>query len=466
MKKSIRIMCIVLFILGIGVIAGCNKVGAASTVEYAEVKIGEKTESGTLVTVTFNKTGDIVDDEKTDFENKGWTVNKNVLTRNITDNWGFYYLKRMKKTSQSDDKIIEIAMVALPIKLDKGKNEFYYISDDFKSKFNSFNIVDKNVAEITKKDGKDALVSVNEGKTQMTGEYIGSAAVEGNSTFKWDIIVIDSTKTPEYELIDNSTGKNDNLVEIGKVFGPELVLRNKTTLETKTIDKNNLKLEVSNSDIIEKDGLTIKAKSEGIVTLNYTYTEDGKEYKFSKEYRIYDPEKEFSVKEFPLMSTSKINISANSNGVSLFVVMTKNGDYEVQYPAGYTKDMYYKYQWGIDDMKIAKYEKISDTEIKIIPVAKGSTKVRCIVSTNDGKEVIEKVIEVNVGDAIDNKDENKDNGENKDNNENKEDNENKDGKSNEDLPKAGEKSSIVFMITLLIVVSIIMFRKSRNLKIK
>ena len=43
---------------------------------------------------------------------------------------------------------------------------------------------------------------------------------------------------------------------------------------------------------------------------------------------------------------------------------------------------------------------------------------------------------------------------------------NKDGKSNEDLPKAGEKSSIVFMITLLIVVSIIMLRRSRNLKIK
>lgn len=464
MKKSIRVMCIVLLILGIGVIAGWNKVGATSTIEYADVKIGEKTESGIPVTVTFNKTGNVDDSEKAKFESGGWTVSKNVLTRNFTGNWVFWYFRRTKKIDQSQDEIIEIGKVALPIKLDKGKNEFCYIEDNMLSSFKSFDIKDKNIADFTKKNEKNALVPINEGKTKITGEFIGDKTIEEGCFFEWEIEVYDSTKTLEYELIDNSAVQNDNLVEIGKTFGPDLILRNKTTLETKNIDKNSLKLEVSNSDIIEKDGLIIKAKSEGIVTLNYTYTEDGKEYKFSKEYRIYDPKKEFSVGEFPVMSTLKINNPVNSNGINLYVTMNKNGDYEVKYPAGFTKDTYYKYQWGIDDMKIAKYEKISDTEIKIIPVAKGITKVRCIVSTNDGKEVIEKVIEVTVGDAIENKDDNKDNGENKDNNENKEDN--KDGKSNEDLPKAGEKSSIVFMITLLIVVSIIMLRRSRNLKIK
>ena len=103
MKKSIRVMCIVLLILGIAVIAGWNKVGATSTIEYADVKIGVKTESGIPVTVTFNKTGNVDDSEKAKFESDGWTVNKNVLTRNFTGNWVFAYLRRTKKNTQSQD---------------------------------------------------------------------------------------------------------------------------------------------------------------------------------------------------------------------------------------------------------------------------------------------------------------------------------------------------------------------------
>ena len=202
----------------------------------------------------------------------------------------------------------------------------------------------------------------------------------------------------EYELQSIEpiiSGPNRAVIEVGKSVLTQVGLVDKSDGTIKEIDDSKLKIEISNPKLVSSNSNSdIIAKSEGIITVKYTYSIDNKSYNYEeKKFIISD---RFSNGDIPVISDSVVNLEKNP--VEVYTIMTRGGSYDVQYPDGYNKDTYYKYEWSIEDDKIAKIEKVSDTQVKLIPAANGTTKLKCIIKTADGKETITKVTNITVSD--------------------------------------------------------------------
>ena len=261
-----------------------------------------------------------------------------------------------------------------------------------------WSIEDDKIAKIEKvSDTQVKLIPAANGTTKLKC-IIKTADGKGGSITKTVDVTVIGEEEKEYELQSIEpiiSGPNRAVIEVGKSVLTQVGLVDKSDGTIKEIDDSKLKIEISNPKLVSSNSNSdIIAKSEGIITVKYTYSIDNKSYNYEeKKFIISD---RFSNGDIPVISDSVVNLEKNS--VEVYTIMTRGGSYDVQYPDGYNKDTYYKYEWSIEDDNIAKIEKVSDTQVKIIPVANGTTKLKCIIKTADGKETITKVTNITVSD--------------------------------------------------------------------
>lgn len=194
-------------------------------------------------------------------------------------------------------------------------------------------------------------------------------------------------------------GPNKSVVRIGQTVLTKMGLVNKTDgADRKEIDNTKIKVEVSNPKLIttETDG-KITAKAEGKITVKYTYKEDNITYTYEENKTIVSDG--FATGDIPALNTSILDLKVGGSAENIILSKVQGGTYAIVYPEGYTKDNYYKFEWSVEDDKIAKIERISDKEVKVSPVSKGTTKVICTITTADKKETIRKTVTVNVTEA-------------------------------------------------------------------
>lgn len=206
----------------------------------------------------------------------------------------------------------------------------------------------------------------------------------------------------KYELTSAgpiSIGPNKSVIKIGQSILTKMELVNKTDgTDRKEIDNTKVNVEVSNPKLVTtKANGKITAKAEGKITVKYTYKEDNITYTY-EEYKTIVSDG-FSTGDIPAVNTSILDLKVGESEQNIIVSKVQAGTYAIVYPEGYTKDNYYKFEWSVEDDKIAKIEKVSDKEVKVSPVSKGATKVICTITTADKKETIKKIVTVNVAEA-------------------------------------------------------------------
>ena len=274
----------------------------------------------------------------------------------------------------------------------EGYDESNYFICNWKS-------LDESIVKIKSPNNADTatLEAVSPGKTEVQC-IVTTADGEGGSITKTVNVTVIGEEKKEYELNSIAPimdGPNRAVIEIGKSVLTQVGLIDKSDGTIKEIDISKLKVEISNPELVSSNSNSdIIAKSEGIITVKYTYSENNKSYSYEEEKFIISDR--FSNGDIPVISNSVVKLERNS--VEIYTIMTRGGTYAVEYPDGYNENNYFKYEWSIEDDKIAKIEKVSDTKVKISPVANGTTKLKCIIKTADGKETITKVINIIVSD--------------------------------------------------------------------
>lgn len=359
--------------------------------------------------------------------------------------------------NKKDTKNVEVYFSTLTTMLPDypdGYNESNYFICDWKS-------LDESIVKI--KNGSNShiatLEAVSPGNTQVQC-IVKTADNDENTITKNVNVTVIGKKDYEYELTSIepiAVGPNKSVIEIGESVLTPVGLVEKTDGTIKEIDNSKLKIEISNPNLIKKESSgDIKAKAEGIITVKYSYTLDNKTYNYEeKRYIVSD---KFSNGDIPLISNSIINLNSNNKTSSVYTEITRSGSYGVEYPDGYNIDNYYEYDWSIEDSKIAKIEKESDTKIKITALSNGNTKINLIIKTADEKENITKTINVSVS-GFNN--DNKTNEEN--NNDNKKENKNEDKTTSpEKIPNAGSPFGIKSAILVLLLIGIISFIKYKK----
>ena len=346
-------------------------------------------------------------------------------------------------------------------------NDFIYITDDTDTKisykiYKTFETTPEDTSFYNRETSGSREITLSTATDDATGRFI-VLAKETSETAP------ETSSNDEYELTSTepiADGPKRSVIKIGQSVLSEVGLVNKTDGTVKAIDKTKLKIEISTPKLVTTEASgDIKASAEGNITVQYTYSDNNKTYTY-KENRIIVSD-EFSTGDIPSISNSIIDLEVGKNTQNVDVSMVQGGTYVVKYPEGYTEDNYYKYEWSVEDDKIAKIDKISDTEVKISPVSKGTTKVICTITTADKKETIKKTITVNVTEEdIKKKEEPK--------NETKIETQNSSNLQKEqannlttspkELPKAGLVNGLFISIIIITIVGLICYLRYRKIK--
>ena len=298
----------------------------------------------------------------------------------------------LNKNEQKDVTVFFSTLTTMIPHFPEGYDESNYFICNWKS-------LDESIVKIKKGNNTDiaTLEAISPGNAEVQC-IVTTADGEGGSITKTVNVTVIGEEEKEYELKSIEpiiAGPNRSVIEIGKSVLTQVGLIDKSDGTIKEIDNSKLKVEISNPKLVSSNSNSdIIAKFEGIITVKYTYSIDNKSYSYEEEKFIISDR--FSNGDIPVISNSVVKLERNS--VEIYTIMTRGGTYAVEYPDGYNENNYFKYEWSIDDDKIAKIENVSDTKVKISPVANGSTKLKCIIKTADGKETITKVINITVSD--------------------------------------------------------------------
>ncbi len=242
------------------------------------------------------------------------------------------------------------------------------------------------------------------------------------------------------------------MIKKGSIVNETFYLWNNETeqFENERIDSSEIKVEVSDPNIVSIENNIITAKEEGELTVKYKYTYNNMDFEFERTYFIYTDGFETTY-EFPIINKSYLNLKVGDTSEKLYAGISQLGSYAVEYPEGYDYNTYYKYEWKAEDNSIVKINKLSDNEITATALKSGTTNIICSISTADGKETINKTIKVKVNDNSTPK---------------KEDDTNISGKdntiANKILPATG-KGIIIFVVIFLLIIMAIVYNKKRKI---
>lgn len=378
-----------------------NKTSASEIEREAVIKYGEKTTEGIPVEVTFST--DISGNAVDVFSEAGWSVNGKKMSRifNPSDR-GIEYVGYIEYTNEDEDgnTIKEIAKIAVPYTIDLNNN----IGIGISTKVENPVIEDTSIVDLrplNRDEDGYFMCGKKEGKTKLKGKYHGYDYV-------WEVNVIDTGEkneaNDEYELayIPFFGGLPEYKL-VGQSIDDEIFLTfyNKTKKRTVYIDTDKLKLSVSDSNIATPNGWTATAKKEGFVTLKYTYTYNGKDYSEEIGHVVLSDKDTFEGTALhPYLKTPIISLEVGSEGKKEELYYAYIGTWDSGIPDGYDEKSYFKVEWSIEDEEVAKIEKISDEEIKVVPVSNGKTKIKCTIKTADGKDSKVKTADVYVKGGI------------------------------------------------------------------
>ena len=369
----------------------------------------------------------------------------------------------LNKNEQKDVSVFFSTLTTmLPIYPD-GYDESNYFICNWKS-------LNESIVKIEKGENsnKATLKALAPGKAQVECVVKTADNMQGSITKTVNITVLgqeeddDNDNKIEYELnsIEPITvGSNRAVIEIGDTVLTQVGLINKSDGSTKEIDTSKLKVKISNPDLVSNSAdNNIIAKSEGIITVTYTYSFNDKTYTYEE--KKYIVGKGFSNGDIPVISNSVINLKSEEDSAEIYSKITRSGTYGVEYPEGYDQNNYYKNEWSIENNKIAKIEKVSENKIKIIPLSNGITKLNYTIKTADGKENITKIINITVSGITTDEDNIQDDPQRT--NEISEEPTTEDSLSPKPIPQAGILPVIEFTIIIISLIGIICFIKYKK----
>ena len=157
---------------------------------WATVQLGEKTEAGTPVTITFNEKEGDFDTTKSwvqDWQNAGWIINGNQLTKTMPNNQHTELVIYYYDIDETDSLITyypEVAKVAIPYELDKSSTTLIGPG----TACTDYEIDDEEIVTFEVRDGNKYFKPVSVGRTTLRGKLDGY-------DFEWPIIVTDSGNT-------------------------------------------------------------------------------------------------------------------------------------------------------------------------------------------------------------------------------------------------------------------------------
>ena len=371
--------------------------------------------------------------------------------------------------------------------------------DDYNTYYSvEWSSADDSIVEVT----SESQGAVNQGNSscvnyRATANIKGISAGETNvyckikNTDNEEIIkkikvkVEGSSTSQSYKLVNNDLiliGPNMSLKELGKEITLPISLIN-DNLEKQDLNINNMTVTISDENIgtivskkLNNEDkkemiINIKTISEGNINVDIKYFNelDRKEYKLSQSFIVYNPEDKFeSTYQWATISNTILKMKQNETK-KIVANVVSIGTYAVEYPDGYNASNYYKYEWFSLNENIAKIEKDeNENTVKVTAVSPGNTEVYCTIKTADGKETIKKTVKVNVTGDSEEKEQEQDKEQEK--KEEQEENEEKSKESDDKkdntvstniLAKTGEKVILPISIVLLIIMSIVFFKKSR-----
>ncbi len=349
-----------------------------------------------------------------------------------------------------------------------GYDKSTYYSYDWKSS-------DESIVKIQGENNKDEVIlkSVAPGEAEI---YCTITSLEKQSIIKTVKVAVEDSgneDSEEYSLdFVIMSGPNLSMLEIGKENVAKSFLKfvKKQPYESIEIDSKDLKITSSNENvatIIEKNNeKIIDSIAEGNTKITFSYTYKEKEYTVSKIYTVFNSDDKFSTGEYAILIDSIVNLEkSKKNNISVSVI--PNGTYNVTYPEGYNKSNYYTYEWSSSNESIVKIENGKhNSTATITAVSPGNTEVYCTIKTADGKETIKKTAKINVTGDSEEKEQDKEQEKKEEQEENEEKSKESDDKkdntvSTNILANTGEKVILPISIVLLIIMSIVFFKKSK-----
>lgn len=206
-----------------------------------------------------------------------------------------------------------------------------------------------------------------------------------------------NAETDQFELTSGApimTGKNQSVCKVGDSLLTTVVIVNTNTGEKIEIDNKYVEKTSTNRNIVSMENDNIVATAEGITTIKYSFDYNGKTYYYEELKQVVSDQ--FSNGVIPVINSSVIFVPVNPSSVISSISLTQGGSYGIDFPEGYDESNYFKYEWAVADSKVAKIEKVSDSEVKVTPLSVGDTTLKCIIKTADNKETITKLVNITV----------------------------------------------------------------------